>query len=373
MSQKKIYVIHSNSKIESLYTLFPLMVSRFSRLIEFLNLDSKEARKAEGECVILVRVFKGNHEITMEDQKRAYIGDFRKRFNRVIMLDDGAGSDSLHWEYMDLVDLYYKGKLLKDRSNYQKPMYGRQIFTDYYNQKYGVVDEKVKLRGIPHDPDVLNKLRVSWNLGYGMYPMPNEHLTRLAKGAAHFSLSKLLRPWFIYTFKKMVGRMNQPVNTQEKMKVVQARFSSKSLPNTIGYQRKIFLQKCQQAENILTGSIKPKAYNEEIKSVAAVLSPFGWGEVCFRDFEAVFNGSVLIKPNMDHIETWPDIYQSSKTYVPVDWDGGDLIETINQVSRNISAYRGIVEAARETYRNALLDIDNRVAHFLKETSGENFN
>jgi hypothetical protein len=374
MVNNKIYVIHSNSKIESLYTLFPLIVSKFSHQVNFLNIDAKEAKLAEGKCVILVRVFKGNQLFAGEDQKkRDLINDFRKRFDRVIMLDDGAGSDSLHFEYMDLVDLYYKGKLLKERSDYTRPMYGRQLFTDYYNEKFGVIDDKIKIREIPKDPSLLNKLRVSWNLGCGIYPVPNGKLARLARAATTFNFSKALKPWYVYSYKKMIKKLGEPMDYDHKINKVQARFGNNSLPNTIGYQRKIYTQKSGKNENVITGSIKQKAYNIELKKVAAVLSPFGWGEICFRDFEAIINGSLLIKPDMSHLETWPDVYKNSKTYLPVDWDGNNLAEVINQASGNITEYADVIESARKAYKSALLEIDDKVLDFLEEATASTLN
>ena len=374
MPKNKIYVIHSNSKIESLYTLFPLIVSEYSHLVCFLNLESDEAKRAEGDCAILVRTFKGNPAFEGQDErKREFIKDIKKRFNRVVMLDDGAGSDSLRYEYMDLVDLYYKGKLLKDRNAYLKPMYGRQIFTNYYKEKFGITDEKVKLREAPNDPSVLEKLRISWNLGCGIYPVPHIHLVRLARAATNYNIAKILRPWYVYSYRKMVKRMSEPINFAAKLKVVHARFGSNSLPNTVGYQRKIFMQQCKENKNVLAGSVKPGAYNTEIKQAGAVLSPFGWGEICFRDFEAIINNCLLIKPNMDHIETWPNVYKSAKTYLPVNWDGTDLIAAIDEVSNHITDYTPVIEAAREEYKNSLLQIDNKVLDFLAEVSGVQVN
>lgn len=374
MFESKICIIHSDSKIESFYTLFPLIVSKFSRQIRFLNVNSRESKIVEGDCVILVRTFKGNKLFADEDQKkRDYVMDFKRRFNRVIMLDDGAGSDSLHYEYMDLVDLYYKGKLLRDKSNYLMPMYGRQIFTNYYNEKFGIVDEKVKLRESPSDSCLLKKLRISWNLGYGLYPAPNKNLSRLVRAANNLSLSKTLKPWFVYSYKRMIKQTELPVNYDKKLNKVHARFGYKSFPNTIGHQRKVFMQLCANSKNVITGTIKPGTYNKEIKKIGAVLSPYGWGEVCFRDFEAVINGGLLIKPNMDHIETWPDIYQSSKTYVPIDWDGSNLLDTIDYVSSHINEYAHIIETAKDEYRKSLLKLDDKVLSFLEEASGQKIN
>lgn len=31
----------------------------------------------------------------------------------------------------------------------------------------------------------------------------------------------------------------------------------------------------------------------------AAISPFGWGKICYRDFEATLCGAASIKPNMD--------------------------------------------------------------------------
>ena len=56
---------------------------------------------------------------------------------------------------------------------------------------------------------------------------------------------------------------------------------------------------------------------------SSFISPFGWGEICFRDFESIILGKLLIKPNCDHIITWPNIYQDNM-YVPIDWDASNL-------------------------------------------------
>jgi len=371
MSNALIHIIHSNSKIESLYTLFPLIISKYGHLLKFVNFASAAAKTVEGECVILVRVFKGNKSFEGDiEKKRAYVKDFRQRFNRVIMMDDGAGSDSLHFEYMDLVDLYYKGKLLKDPKHYLQLMYGRQIFTNYYNQKFGIVDEQVKLRDRPQDPSLLKKLRVSWNLGYGMYPVPTENLMRLARLATNYSLPKVLKPWFVYSYQKMMQTLSKPVNYTARLNSVHARFGYASLPNTIAYQRKTFVERCATIDNVIVGKIKQAAYNAEISKVAAILSPFGWGEICFRDFEAIFNSSLLIKPDMDHIETWPDVYKPYKTYIPVDWDGNNLKETVSRAIADIKNYQSVIETAKDEYRSSLIGMDNRVLHFLEEAIGK---
>jgi hypothetical protein len=65
-------------------------------------------------------------------------------------------------------------------------------------------------------------------------------------------------------------------------------------------------------------------YLAELRRSRLVVSPFGWGEICFRDFEAILAGALLVKPSMRHLETWPDVYRAHETYVPVRWDWSDL-------------------------------------------------
>ena len=67
-----------------------------------------------------------------------------------------------------------------------------------------------------------------------------------------------------------------------------------------------------------------KKYRNLLKNANVILSPFGWGEICFRDREAFINGGVLLKPDMSHIETFPDFYKKNLTYIPCNWDLSDL-------------------------------------------------
>lgn len=56
-----------------------------------------------------------------------------------------------------------------------------------------------------------------------------------------------------------------------------------------------------------------------------VLSPWGVGETSLRDFQAVYCGCTLIKPNWDYAYTWPDI-----PYVPCAVDFSDLQEIVER-------------------------------------------
>jgi len=93
-----------------------------------------------------------------------------------------------------------------------------------------------------------------------------------------------------------------------------------------------------------------RPYNEFIdvmKKSKATLSPYGMGEVCFRDFEIIQAGSVMIKPSMDLVLTEPNIYIPYETYIPCEIDWSDLIDKINYVKDNESKCKDIVQNSRE--------------------------
>ncbi len=77
-----------------------------------------------------------------------------------------------------------------------------------------------------------------------------------------------------------------------------------------------------------SGRVPPAQYAQEMLTSKICVSPFGYGEICWRDFEAVAYGCLLIKPDMGHAESRPDIFQPMKTYVPVAWDFSDLEEKL---------------------------------------------
>jgi len=60
-------------------------------------------------------------------------------------------------------------------------------------------------------------------------------------------------------------------------------------------------------------------------------SPFGMGEICFRDFECMQFGTIFIKPNQDIVKTIPNIYEADETYIDVAYDWSDLEEKIDYV------------------------------------------
>ena len=63
----------------------------------------------------------------------------------------------------------------------------------------------------------------------------------------------------------------------------------------------------------------------------AIFSPFGWGEPCLRDFECFIAGAALIKPDMDHLQSWPELYKKNETYLAFPWEMEKWKENIPRI------------------------------------------
>jgi len=74
---------------------------------------------------------------------------------------------------------------------------------------------------------------------------------------------------------------------------------------------------------------------------------------------------VLIKPDMDHLETWPDVYRKNETYVSIKWDISDLEEKLSEVVTHYMQYKSIVRNAQRIYKNALNNGIDFIKHFEK--------
>jgi hypothetical protein len=79
------------------------------------------------------------------------------------------------------------------------------------------------------------------------------------------------------------------------------------------------------------------------------LSPFGMGEVCYRDFEVFEFGVVMIKPTMNIVNTNPNPYISNETYIPVDLDWKNLNEIVNKMLDNPNKLSYIIDNSRKVY------------------------
>jgi len=92
---------------------------------------------------------------------------------------------------------------------------------------------------------------------------------------------------------------------------------------------------------------------QELQNSKICFSPFGYGEICWRDYEAIAAGAVLLKPDMSHISTNPDIYVPFETYVPIKWDMSDLNDKIHMLLQNDQLREKIAKSAFDTVKQSV--------------------
>ena len=81
-----------------------------------------------------------------------------------------------------------------------------------------------------------------------------------------------------------------------------------------------------------------------------VVSPFGWGEINVpRDYEVALSGSVLLKPDISHIDSWPNIFNKD-TVVQYKWDLSNLLELAEKIINNYDDYIDFTIRLQDQYK-----------------------
>ena len=156
-----------------------------------------------------------------------------------------------------------------------------------------------------------------------------------------------------------------------------------SVSTTYGSYYKFHRSLCLDTIKKLPSTVKKelrkldkKNYLKTMCNTKICVSPYGLGEFGFRDYEAIYCGALLIKPDCSHVETWPNIYQGNqenpfKTYIPCKRDFSDLNQIIQHILANYNDYKEIRENALKLLLNndhwSLMDyIASTLKHILCE-------
>jgi hypothetical protein len=263
----------------------------------------------------------------------------RDKYARIAFLNGNAGGGIHRPGVLEHVDLFFNKSLFRDRSLYSRRLYANELFAEYYHERYKVDDTPDKTGDPVADPALLSKLRLSWNVGIGDFPR-RKLRQRAGVAAARILGGGWARPFFA------PPRKNAPANTGAI--AVHARFGYQS-QSSITWQRRVIAEKIKDHPSFVMGRVPQRQFNWEVQNSRIVLSPFGWGELCFRDYEAVQSGALLVKPDMGHLETWPDIFVPGQTYVPIAWDGSDVVEKCEYYLAHEAERRRIIAGAIEAY------------------------
>lgn len=245
----------------------------------------------------------------------------RKRCNKIVWCDTSDSTGTLWNPAFPFIDLYFKKQVLNDLNLYTKEMWGGRIYTQYFYD-HGYVSEMEAGYFPAISEEDLKKIRVSWNVGLGELFEQKE--------------ISYQRPYDIFTPKCVRPGLKRKYDIQYKG----------SLDYSLcGYQRlksTELIDRSTLEHSDVFEKVPYEDYIQEIAQAKTVISPYGWGEICTRDFEAFLYGAALIKPDMSHLITYPEWYVKNQTYVPVKWNLSDLMETME----NIQASKKYMEVAQ---------------------------
>lgn len=226
---------------------------------------------------------------------------------KVVYFDSYDLTSSPHFEVLPYVDRYLKSKMLRNIADYQKEYAGGNPLSDYVSRHFGA-----DLAGWNFGSRVPNgqehKIRPCWSFG------ASRDFDRMLRWA-----EKLRVPWRTRWFdlNRRIGLTTADANATHWY--AQLRRHCASTLSTLRPNHR----------NTGVGRVSRRIYLPELTQSKIVFSPFGWGEVCFRDYEAVAAGCLLVKPDMSHIVTSPNIFVDGQTYVSVKWDLSDLEEKVD--------------------------------------------
>lgn len=344
-----LYGPAGSSRILS-YILYPMLASSHYRNLVFTTREDevvswRKRGKIRGLLVV------GQGQEARHSDAGSGVHDWsrlRDCFERLGYFHITGNPRSINEPLLSAVDYYFKAALLRDRSRYAVSAVGGSAWADWYHQNVSPLSLPVT----PAVTDIrsLEKLRLAWNVGLGLYPKTRitKRVPPIFERAGALGLIRFLRP-----------RTPRSYGKTEREPGLQARLTVRG--NTAySVHREFFLEKARCIQGVRTGKIGRHEYTQEMRSIAAVLSPFGSGEACYRDFEAIQSGAALMKPSMEHLETWPNVYTKG-CYVPLAWDGTDLRDAYELA---LATRRRLGEAAFQEFSDGFRKIEDRVEQML---------
>jgi hypothetical protein len=240
---------------------------------------------------------------------------------RAIVFDGDDDLCVLWPAVLEAADCCIKKHRFADDAAYARGYVGKSNLTDYVHRAYGIDFCQNQIpKTEPMSPDQASKIVLGWNIAL------DDKIHDLARKIGRDALSRARDTDIgcrasVGADKWIHGMRNAAITAMESMRDA-------------------------YRVHAPTGRVSEEEYYDEMLRTRLTVSPFGYGELCWRDFEAVLCGSVLVKPDMSHADTWPDIFAPGETYIPVEWDFSNLREACEPYLRDEEARRRMAEAAR---------------------------
>lgn len=254
---------------------------------------------------------------------------------------DGEDDSRVEWpDVISAVDSYVKKHVLADSTAYGLGMVGKSNLTDYVARQHGTsFADDIIPRCDPLSPEMIDKVNLGWNIGL------DDKIFDLS-----LALSRVTMPPRDID---LLCRAHAPESDWTHPLRASANAAVEALANR--YKVRAPRERVPLEE-----------YYDELLRSRICVSPFGYGEFCWRDFESVLCGALLVKADVSHLRTEPNLFWPGETYVPVRWDYADLEAACAPYLADESRRQQVAERARLTLMNALQEdwFVERFAHIL---------
>ncbi|MCU0545780.1 MAG: glycosyltransferase [Oscillatoriaceae cyanobacterium Prado104] len=250
---------------------------------------------------------------------------------KIVYLDSFDQTSSPFFGIIPYVDLYLKKQILRDRSLYVQGFKTGYIFADFVADYYKANFQDWHF-GSLIDESCIEKIALGWNLATA---------NKLVK-VVRFDLMRRLTKFSSRTID--IHYRVSLANPDDKG--VYYNIHREAIYSNLKPLCETYQVICAAGKS---ARVPLKQYRAEMKNAKLAVSPFGWGEVTDRDYEIVLNETLLIKPDMSHLETEPNIYVEGKTYVPVKWDLSDLTKICDYYLKHPQEAETIAKQAKAEY------------------------
>jgi len=110
------------------------------------------------------------------------------------------------------------------------------------------------------------------------------------------------------------------------------------------------LQPLKSKYSMLSEKLPYQEYVKNLWSSKVCISPYGMGEFCFRDLEAMVHGTVILKPSHKMVDTLPNLMIDDETFISCKYDWSDLEEKLDYIYSNFNEVNEkIVHNIRKKY------------------------
>jgi hypothetical protein len=337
----KINILSSNFKYPNVRSfLYPLIKFRkYFKSNGFNFVFNPKKICKDCDVIFIESNFYGQRWKNEENNILEEIADLKKKIGKVIYFDTSDSTSLLNPNVINHIDKYCKGQILKDKTEYKKKFYGNRIFTDFCKKKYNIVDDDISYSAPVKTQKEIEKIDIFWNSSISNYSI----------------LGKVMNECYNYfPIKQMLFPPQKKIN-KTKDREIFFRMNMKYSRMTVQWHR-------EQAEKKLNlnnecSRINVFQYFNELSRSKVSISPFGWGEINYRDFETFLCGSLLIKPKMNHLKTWPNFYRDGTDLITYDWSCNDLHKKVSEIINNYNQFKHIAINGQKNYIDFLKNKD----------------